>query len=88
MRTALDALGRFAMLLLFAAGIGSGTARADAPPIDPTGFPGSPDAICALLPGEAVPAGLQALDREGHPFDLDAALHDSPTLLIFYRGGW
>lgn len=44
--------------------------------------------ICALMPGEKVAEDLTALDVDGNPFDLTAALADKPSLIIFFRGAW
>lgn len=47
----------------------------------------SPEAIRPLLVGTTVPScTLTTVD--GEPFDLTAAIHQKPTVLIFYRGGW
>ena len=47
----------------------------------------SPNNICPLLTGAAIPkTELQAID--GKSFDLNKAVSEKPTLLIFYRGGW
>ena len=43
--------------------------------------------IRPLLVGATVPE-LSLLTRNGDPFDLNAALAEKPTILIFYRGNW
>ena len=37
--------------------------------------------------GTVVPTG-PLLDIDGHPFDLSASIRATPSVLIFYRGGW
>jgi len=51
-----------------------------------TAFAASADAVCPLLPGMAVP-DVTVVDTDGKPVSL-ATLTQSPTVLIFYRGGW
>lgn len=43
--------------------------------------------IHPLLIGFAVPR-LTLTKLDGHSFDLNAAMAEKPTVLIFYRGGW
>ena len=47
----------------------------------------SPREICPILIGETVPE-LILTDVNGSPFNLNAAIEQKPTILIFYRGGW
>ena len=49
--------------------------------------PDSPTEIRPLMISMEVPE-LSLLDGRGEAFDLNAALSEKPTLLIFYRGGW
>lgn len=49
--------------------------------------PTAADEIRPLLIGATVP-DLTLLTKEGDPFDLNAALAEKPTVLIFYRGSW
>ncbi len=50
-------------------------------------LPASAGAIHPILIGTAVPKlTLTAVD--GSAFDLNAAIAQKPTILIFYRGGW
>lgn len=50
-------------------------------------FPEQPTDISPLLIGEKIPAvNIPAAD--GRLFDLNAAIGQKPTILIFYRGGW
>lgn len=48
---------------------------------------GSPGEICPLLVGDTVPQ-LILTTLEGKSLDLNDALKEKPTVLIFYRGGW
>ena len=41
-----------------------------------------------LAVGARVPRGITLTTIDGRPFDLDAAVASTPTVLIFYRGGW
>lgn len=43
--------------------------------------------ISPLLIGESIPT-VTLLDASGKNFDLNKAVAESPTILIFYRGGW
>lgn len=43
--------------------------------------------ISPLLIGEAIPAAVLT-DASGKSFDLNKAVAEKPTILIFYRGGW
>ena len=49
--------------------------------------PDDPAGVCPLLPGQTVPEGLSMTTIEGAEFALDDHL-ESPTILLFYRGGW
>jgi hypothetical protein len=57
------------------------------PVLAQSSIPTSPDEIRPLLIGRQAPA-LTLTAADGSAFDLDAALHAKPTVLIFYRGGW
>jgi peroxiredoxin len=47
----------------------------------------SPAKVCPLLVGVAIPqVTLQTVD--GEPFDLNRAVNERPSVLVFYRGGW
>jgi peroxiredoxin len=45
------------------------------------------EAICPLLVGAKIPT-LTLKTQDGADFDLNAAVAQKPTVLIFYRGGW
>jgi len=47
----------------------------------------SPAKVCPLLVGVAIP---QATPRtvDGEPCDLNRAVSERPSVLVFYRGGW
>jgi len=47
----------------------------------------SPNEICPILVGESVPK-LELTKVDGSSFNLNAAIEQKPTILIFYRGGW
>lgn len=47
----------------------------------------SASAAAPLAVGDQVP-GLVLRDLEGNAFDLNKAIAEKPTALIFYRGGW
>lgn len=49
--------------------------------------PTSAEAVCPLKPGTFVPP-LTLQTADGQSFDLNAALQENPTVLVFYRGGW
>ena len=47
----------------------------------------APDQICPILIGSPLPAiTVQSLD--GKSFDLNKAITEKPTILIYFRGGW
>ena len=47
----------------------------------------SPEKVCPLLVGAAIPqVALQTVD--GEPFDVNRAVSQRPSVLVFYRGGW
>ena len=50
-------------------------------------IPQSSHDISPLLTGEAIPM-LTLPDASGKAFDLNKAVSQKPTILIFYRGGW
>lgn len=53
----------------------------------PYRIPQNPEDISPLLCGEKIPmAGL--VDVSGKRFDLNRAISQKPTILVFYRGGW
>jgi hypothetical protein len=49
--------------------------------------PASAKDICPVLIGATVPK-LTLTTVNGSSFDLNAAITEKPTVLIFYRGGW
>lgn len=49
--------------------------------------PENPADISPLLIGESVPA-LKLTNASGTSFDLNRAISERPTILVFYRGGW
>lgn len=51
--------------------------------------PWEDESVIDPLPvGASIPADSNVLAMDGTPFDLNAAVADKPTVLIFYRGGW
>lgn len=49
--------------------------------------PASPNEVCPLMAGTSVPSvTLRAID--GSEVNLAAAVHEKPSVLVFYRGGW
>ncbi len=50
-------------------------------------LPASAKDICPILIGATVPK-LTLTTVNGSPFDLNAAITEQPTVLIFYRGWW
>jgi len=56
-------------------------------PGDSNNVADSTEAVCPLLIGEPLPS-LTLTTIDGEPFDLNAAVAQKPTVLIFYRGGW
>jgi hypothetical protein len=57
--------------------------------MDPTRnqAPASAEEICPILAGATLPA-LNYRTVDGSPFELNAAVREKPTVLIYYRGGW
>lgn len=49
--------------------------------------PAKPEDVSPLLIGENIPV-IKVPDAMGNNFDLNAAVGQKPTILIFYRGGW
>ena len=47
----------------------------------------APYAVRPLLIGATIPEAT-LMTATGEPFDLNAAVAQKPTVLIFYRGGW
>jgi peroxiredoxin len=50
-------------------------------------IPASPQDVCPLLTGSAVPA-FTLLAANGEPVDLNVSIRRQPTIMVFYRGGW
>lgn len=50
-------------------------------------IPQRPEDISPLLNGEKIPVAT-LLDANGKIYDLNKAVSEKPTILIFYRGGW
>ncbi len=49
--------------------------------------PLSPLNVCPLLTGMAIPeVTLRSVNNEA--FDLNSAVRQQPSVLVFYRGGW
>ncbi len=51
------------------------------------GVPNSPQDVCPLLTGMAIPE-LTFTSADGGSFDLMTAVKEKPAVLVFYRGGW
>jgi peroxiredoxin len=51
------------------------------------GVPLKPEDISPLLVGESIPV-LNLPSAAGKSFDLNKAVAEKPTILVFYRGGW
>ncbi len=50
-------------------------------------MPVSPQDVCPVLTGTAIPqVTLRTVDDEA--FDLNNAVRQQPSVLVFYRGGW
>ncbi|WP_260607303.1 peroxiredoxin-like family protein [Chitinophaga polysaccharea] len=58
-------------------------------PVENTSYaiPQQPEDISPLLNGESIPM-VMLKDASGKEFDLNKAVANKPTILIFYRGGW
>lgn len=50
-------------------------------------LPQKPEDISPLLYGEKIPVAVLP-DASGKMFDLNRAVGEKPTVLVFYRGGW
>ncbi|RYY23414.1 MAG: peroxiredoxin family protein [Chitinophagaceae bacterium] len=50
-------------------------------------IPQKPEDISPLLIGEKIPV-VSLPDAAGNNYDLNKAVSEKPTILIFYRGGW
>lgn len=50
-------------------------------------IPASPKEVCPLMPGTPIPSiTIRAIDgSETNPAE---AVHEKPSVLVFYRGGW
>jgi len=51
------------------------------------GVPSKPEDVSPLLTGEQIPV-LHLPKASGEVFDLNKAISEKPTILVFYRGGW
>ncbi|WP_089897846.1 peroxiredoxin-like family protein [Chitinophaga arvensicola] len=49
--------------------------------------PAMPEDISPLLIGEQIPA-MVLPDKDGNLFNVNKAVMEKPTILVFYRGGW
>lgn len=47
----------------------------------------APEEICPILVGSQLPS-ISLQDLSGKRFDLNSAIADKPTVLIYFRGGW
>ena len=50
-------------------------------------IPEDPQAVRPLLVNATIPQ-FTLIDTDGQPFDVNSAVHNQPTILLFYRGGW
>lgn len=50
-------------------------------------IPQKPEDVSPLLYGEKIPKAVLP-DASGKSFDLNKAISEKPTILVFYRGGW
>ena len=50
-------------------------------------IPQKPEDVSPLLYGEKIPMAVIP-DASGKSFDLNKAIAEKPTILVFYRGGW
>lgn len=52
-----------------------------------TAVPSSPQDVCPVLTGTTIPTvTLRTADDQS--FDLNNAVRQQPSVLVFYRGGW
>ncbi len=81
--------GRFPCLVLMGLWLGltSPTLAGDDDPMTRP-IADSAEEIHPLLVGMEVPKITGVTRTDGTPFDLNAAIAEKPTILIFYRGGW
>jgi peroxiredoxin len=49
--------------------------------------PPSPQDVCPVLTGTTIPA-VTLRTADGEAFDLNSAVRQQPSVLVFYRGGW
>ena len=49
--------------------------------------PPSPADVCPLLTGTAIPQVILRTE-DGEAFNLNSAVRQQPSVLLFYRGGW
>lgn len=54
---------------------------------DGTKVANAPNLICPILIGSTLPA-ITLQDLDGQSFDLNRAIAEKPTVLIYFRGGW
>jgi len=87
-------LAAFVALLLFTtciASIANAQAQSSIDKMDmkqiPYRIPQNPEDISPLLCGEKIPMAV-LVDVSGKRFDLNRAISQKPTILVFYRGGW
>ena len=73
-----------AFLLMFALALHAGFALSTTVP-DET--PSSPADVCPALIGSAVP-DITVSAPDGVEIELRSVLAESPTVLVYYRGGW
>jgi peroxiredoxin len=50
-------------------------------------FPEDPQTVRPLLANATIPQFVLT-NTDGRPFDVNAAVRERPTILLFYRGGW
>lgn len=51
------------------------------------GVPNSPQEVCPLLTGMAIPE-VVLTSADGGRVELMQAVKEKPAVLVFYRGGW
>lgn len=51
------------------------------------GLPTKPEDIKPIMVGQSLPS-IMLISADNKPFNLNEAIKQQPTLLIFYRGGW
>lgn len=74
-------------VLLFSVFVAVNTRASESKKSNSFSIPDSSNGVCPILLGEPLPE-IVLKTLKNKPYNLNAAIHEKPAVLIFFRGSW